>query len=367
MSILHFDRTMQSFFALLVAAVSAVVLSASDVVTLTPDNFDSIVDGSKNVFVEFYAPWCGHCKNLAPTWETLATSFKNVDDVVIAKVDADAHRELGQKWEVNGFPTLKFWNKGAKYPDPYNGGRSPDELIAFVNEAAGTNVRIARPFSHVVDLTEADFASIAQDPTKHALVEFYAPWCGHCKNLAPTWDKLGNVFAGDENVVIAKVDATATGELASKFGVSGYPTIKYFGAGAKATEAEDYGFGRDLKDFVDFINENAGTHRTVDGGLLPTAGRVESLDVVLNSAGEFTKDTLSSVEKIVDGLEGDALKHGNLYVKALKKVLEKGYDYVKNEINRLDHLSKDANVSPQKKTLFQLRKNILEVLKKDEL
>ncbi|RHY27674.1 hypothetical protein DYB32_006624 [Aphanomyces invadans] len=352
---------MRSFFAIVAAAVTAVV-SASDVVTLTPNTFKSVVDGSKNVFVKFYAPWCGHCKNLEPTWETLATSFKNVDDVVIAKVDADEHKELGSEWEVNGFPTLKFWNKGAKYPDPYNGGRSEDELIEFVNKAAGTNVRAVKPFSHVVALTESDFASIAQDPTKHVLVEFYAPWCGHCKSLSPTWDKLGAVFAGDDNVVIAKVDATATGELAKKFGVSGYPTIKYFGTGA--SEPEDYGLGRDLPDFVSFVNEHAGTHRTVDGGLLPMAGRVESLDVVINAAGDITKDTLNSVEKIVEGLEGDALKHGNLYVKALKKVLDKGVAFVDKEIARLDHLAKDTNVAPSKKTQFQVRKNILEALKK---
>ncbi|RHY13279.1 hypothetical protein DYB25_003806 [Aphanomyces astaci] len=345
------------------AAFTAVV-SASDVVTLTPDNFKSVVDGSKNVFVEFYAPWCGHCKTLAPIWETLATSFKHVDDVVIAKVDADQHKDLSTEWEVNGFPTLKFWNKGAKYPDPYDGGRTEDELVAFVNKAAGTNVRAAKPFSHVVALTESDFASIAQDPTKHVLVEFYAPWCGHCKSLAPIWDKLGAVYAGDENVVIAKVDATATGDLANKFGVSGYPTIKYFGTGA--SDAEDYGFGRDLPAFVEFLNEKAGTHRTVDGGLLPTAGRVESLDVVINAAGEFTKDTLNNVEKVVEGLEGDALKHGNLYVKALKKVLAKGVAFVDKEIARLDHLAKDANVSPAKKTQFQVRKNILEALKKKQ-
>ncbi|KAF0685090.1 Aste57867_22964 [Aphanomyces stellatus] len=360
---------MQSIFALFVAAASAVV-SASDVVTLTGDNFKSVVDGSKNVFVEFYAPWCGHCKNLAPTWETLATSFKNVDDVVIAKVDADEHRELGTEWEVNGFPTLKFWNKGAKYPDPYEGGRSEDELVAFVNKAAGTNVRVAKPFSHVAALTESDFASIAQDPTKHALVEFYAPWCGHCKSLAPTWEKLAEVYAGDDNVVIAKVDATATGDLASKFGVSGYPTIKYFGLGAAGADGADYGFGRDLKDFVDFVNDNAGTHRTVDGGLLPTAGRVDSIDEVISAAGELTKDTLVKVEKIVEGLEGEALKNGNLYVKAVKKVLEKGQVYIAKEITRLDQLSKDGNVNPAKKTLFQIRKNILEAFKgdnKDEL
>jgi protein disulfide-isomerase A6 len=120
---------MRSFLPLTATFLSLYTVLASDVVVLTEDNFDTVVDGSKNVFVEFYAPWCGHCKNLAPTWETLATSFKSVSDVVIAKVDADEQRELGKKWEVTGFPTLKFWEKGAKYPDPYSGGRSEEDLV----------------------------------------------------------------------------------------------------------------------------------------------------------------------------------------------------------------------------------------------
>ncbi|EQC36890.1 hypothetical protein SDRG_05719 [Saprolegnia diclina VS20] len=351
---------MRSIFAAL-AAMAVTAVMASDVVVLTPENFDDVVDGSKNVLVEFYAPWCGHCKQLAPTWETVATSFKNVDDVVVAKVDADEHRDLGEKFEVTGFPTLKFWNKGAKYPDTYTSGRGEDDLVAFLNEKAGTNVRVAKPVSHVAALTESDFASIAQDPTKHVLVEFYAPWCGHCKQLTPTWESLANIYAGEENVVIAKVDATATGDLASKFGVSGYPTIKYFGTGA--SEAEDYGFGRELQEFVDFVNEKAGTQRTPEGGLLPTAGRVEAIDVVVGADGGVSKTTLESVEKIVEGLSGDELKHGNLYVKAIKKILAKGSAYVTKEIARLETMLKDDNVTPQKKTLFLLRKNILEALK----
>nr|AIG56094.1 secreted protein [Achlya hypogyna] len=353
---------MRSIFAALLAAVATTAL-ASDVVVLTPDNFADVVDGSKNVFVEFYAPWCGHCKNLAPVWETVATSFKNEADVVVAKVDADEHRSLGEQFEVQGFPTLKFWNKGAKHPDSYNGGRSEEDLVNFLNEKAGTNVRVAKPFSHVETLTEANFASIAQDPKKHVLVEFYAPWCGHCKQLAPTWETLANIYAGEESVVIAKVDATATGDLAGKFGVSGYPTIKYFGTGA--SEPEDYGFGRELSEFVDFLNEKAGTARTAEGGLLPSAGRVEAIDVVLSEDGTVSQATLESVEKIVDGLDGDELKHGNLYVKAIKKILAKGQAYVTKEIARLDNMLKDDNVTPQKKTLFLLRKNILEALKKE--
>ncbi len=180
------------------------------------------------------------------------------------------------------------------------------------------------------------------------------------------WEALGNVFAGEENVVIAKVDATATGDLASKFGVSGYPTIKYFGLGAAAAEGEDYGNGRELKDFVEFLNLNAGTKRSPDGGLLPEAGRVEELDAIISEDAQVTTSTLQRVEKVVEGLTGEAVKHGNLYVKALKKILEKGDSYVNKEIARLEQMVKDANVKPEKKTLFWLRQNILKSFKKEK-
>lgn len=59
----------------------------------------------------------------------------------------------------------------------------------------------------MVDLTLDTFDSLAMDPAKHVLVEFYAPWCGHCKSLAPVYSKLGKVFEAESRVVVAKVRA----------------------------------------------------------------------------------------------------------------------------------------------------------------
>merc|ERR1711916_408316 len=64
----------------------------------------AVVDGSKNVFVEFYAPWCGHCKRLTPEYEIVGDAFARTPEVVVAKVDADAHRSLGSRFGVTGFP-----------------------------------------------------------------------------------------------------------------------------------------------------------------------------------------------------------------------------------------------------------------------
>ena len=79
---------------------------------LDPSNFEAIaLDETKDVLVEFYAPWCGHCKTLTPKYEKVAETFAAEGNVVVAKVDADAHRDLGSKYDVSGFPTIKFFPK----------------------------------------------------------------------------------------------------------------------------------------------------------------------------------------------------------------------------------------------------------------
>ncbi|CAN0366808.1 unnamed protein product, partial [Hapterophycus canaliculatus] len=59
--------------------------------------------------------------------------------------------------------------------------------------------------SAVIDVTAETFDSVVMDPTKHAFVKFYAPWCGPCNRLAPAFEELGKVFEKESNVVVAKV------------------------------------------------------------------------------------------------------------------------------------------------------------------
>lgn len=82
-----------------------------DVVVLTDRNFSDFVEDNKYVMVEFYAPWCGHCKELAPEYAAAATELK-AENVSLVKVDASVENELAENYEVQGFPTICFFVDG---------------------------------------------------------------------------------------------------------------------------------------------------------------------------------------------------------------------------------------------------------------
>lgn len=160
------------------AALAATVAAKSAVIDLLPSNFDKVVlQSGKPTLVEFFAPWCGHCKKLAPIWEELALSLEG-SDVQIAKVDADAEKSLGKRFGIQGFPTLKWFDGKSADPEDYRSKRDLESLTAFVKEKTGTPIKKKAELpSDVVMLTDSTFAkSIGGD--KNVLVAFTAPWCG---------------------------------------------------------------------------------------------------------------------------------------------------------------------------------------------
>ncbi|CAL8464780.1 g4315 [Coccomyxa elongata] len=99
---------------------------------VTANTFDEIVFGGKDVLIEFYAPWCGHCKSLAPVYEELGTKFEDKDDVIIAKMDATANDVPSTKFEVKGFPTIAWVSGPTGDVTVYEGDRSLPDLTTFV-------------------------------------------------------------------------------------------------------------------------------------------------------------------------------------------------------------------------------------------
>jgi protein disulfide-isomerase A1 len=99
-------------------------------------------------------------------------------------------------------------------------------------------------------LVGKNFADVALDAEKHVLVEFYAPWCGHCKSLAPIYDELGEKYKDSKDIVIAKMDST-TNEV-KDVNIRGFPTLKLFKKGDN--KVVEYDGARDLDGFVKFLD-----------------------------------------------------------------------------------------------------------------
>jgi len=443
------------------------------VLVLTNDNFQEAVDGNEFILVEFYAPWCGHCKALAPEYAKAAGILAEKDSPIkLAKLDATEEGATAEKFEVRGYPTLKFFKNGK--PMEYGGGRTADTIVSWLEKKTGPPAKTlaslddakaytegksvsiigffkdettdaakgylaaasmmddfefgitgddavfaeygvegetvlllkdfddgkavlsegiteeavaafvsseslplvidfnhetaqkifsgeikshllvfssAKAESHadtlamlkeiatankgkmlfvtintdeedhkrileffaikdeelptfraiklgedmakykpaddaieaaniktfVADFLEGklkqhlmteeipedwdkegvkvlvgkNFHDVAMNPEKDVLVEFYAPWCGHCKQLAPIWDKLGEKYKDHESIVIAKMDSTAN-EL-EEVKVQGFPTIKLFKKGSN--EIVDYNGDRTEEGFSKFLDE----------------------------------------------------------------------------------------------------------------
>uniref|UniRef100_A0A2R8MRC7 Protein disulfide-isomerase A6 n=1 Tax=Callithrix jacchus TaxID=9483 RepID=A0A2R8MRC7_CALJA len=258
-------------------AVNGLYSSSDDVIELTPSNFNREVIQSDSLWlVEFYAPWCGHCQRLTPEWKKAATALKDV--VKVGAVDADKHQSLGGQYGVQGFPTIKIFGSNKNRPEDYQGGRTGEAIVdaalsalrQLVKDRLGgrsggySSGKQGRGDSSskkdVIELTDDSFDQNVLDSEDVWMVEFYAPWCGHCKNLEPEWAAAASEVKEQTKgkVKLAAVDATVNQVLASRYGIRGFPTIKIF---QKGESPVDYDGGRTRSDIVsralDLFSDNA--------------------------------------------------------------------------------------------------------------
>lgn len=253
--------------ALAIVGVNGLYTNSDDVQILTAGNFQHKVVGSDDLWlVEFYAPWCGHCKNLAPEWKKAATALKGI--VKVGAVDLDTHQSVGGPYNIRGFPTIKIFGTNKNSPKEYQGGRTAQSIVDTAMQELQAIVRDRMSGrrsggggsssggsgggsggSDVVTLTDANFEKEVLGSDDMWLVEFYAPWCGHCKRLEPEWKSAASQLKG--KVKLGALDATVHTVMASRFQVQGYPTIKMFPAGKKDwNSAQEYEGGRTSSDIV---------------------------------------------------------------------------------------------------------------------
>lgn len=250
------------------ALAAEVEHNSPDVATLTAANFkESLADKEFSV-VKFYAPWCGHCKNMAGDWIAAGTAFKDTENVLVGNVDCTQEQELCKEHGVRGYPTLKAYKKGEHYNDSVP--RKVGQIIELINKEAGTDVPAPKPPPAPVKsqdpfpdtyvagknhkVVNSNFKQIVEESGKHVFLKVYAPWCGHCKNMAPDWEKFAEEMEGRfDEVIVAEIDATAN-TLPDGYAIKGYPTVFWCDKNSVG-KPEKYQGSRTIGAWAKFVDE----------------------------------------------------------------------------------------------------------------
>jgi len=112
--------------------------SSSKVINLSAKDFnEKVIKSGELWYVEFYAPWCGHCKSLAPHWDTAARKLHGVVKVGAINVDDEANKSIGGTYGISGFPTIKIFGLDKKKsPEDYSGAREAEPIVKHAIENA---------------------------------------------------------------------------------------------------------------------------------------------------------------------------------------------------------------------------------------
>ncbi|XP_046994581.1 protein disulfide-isomerase [Schistocerca americana] len=199
------------FIVCLVGSVwsSADIKTDEGVLVLNKDNFEAAISDTEFILVEFYAPWCGHCKSLAPEYAKAAKKLEEKQSAIkLAKVDATEETDLAEKHGVRGYPTLKFFRKGS--PVDYTGGRTSDDIVNWLLKKTGPvakelgSVEEAKSFIDGDNVVVVGFFKDQGSSAAKVFLEAAATIDDHPIGISSSDDVFSEYSASDGNIILFK-------------------------------------------------------------------------------------------------------------------------------------------------------------------
>uniref|UniRef100_A0A8C3AP57 Protein disulfide-isomerase A6 n=1 Tax=Cyclopterus lumpus TaxID=8103 RepID=A0A8C3AP57_CYCLU len=290
----------------LVLSVRAFYSPSDDVVELTPSNFNK----------EAWFPF---------------VFFSEIPQgiVKVGAVDADQHKSLGGQYGVKGFPTIKIFGANKNKPEDYQGGRSSQAIVDGAMNVLRTLVKDRMSGKSgssgynkqsgggskqdVVELTDDNFDKLVLESDGVWLVEFFAPWCGHCKSLEPEWAAAASAVNEQTKgkVRLGAMDATVHQAVSGRYGIRGFPTIKIF---RKGEEPEDYQGGRTRGDIIERALDMFSDHAAP-----PELLEILNKDILMKTCEDSQLCVIGFLPHILD--TGAACR--NDYLKVMMQMSEK--------------------------------------------
>ncbi|XP_064647185.1 dnaJ homolog subfamily C member 10-like [Lineus longissimus] len=217
------------------------------VIILTPKNFQSLVenkDAGTMWAIDFFMPWCGPCQQLAPEWTRLAKMFVGSKQVKVGHVNCQDHKPLCVSNGVQSYPAIRLYPNGpfGTYYT-YNGFfRNAPNLRAWIYEYLPSRVRV---------IDASNFDKIVLSSKEPWVVDFFAPWCGHCQHFAPNFERVAHEVAGRARCGKVNCDERKNQNLCGRAGIQGYPSVFFYSGASNGRKQSPV--GQDLQADGDYI------------------------------------------------------------------------------------------------------------------
>ncbi|CAH3157056.1 unnamed protein product [Porites lobata] len=189
------------------------------------------------------------------------------------KVDCTKETPLCAKQNIRAYPTLKLYYDQGEIKR-YNGKRRMNDLKALVDKFAGTSeqTQLRQTMANLYTLTSENF-------DKHVeiglhFIKFYAPWCSHCRKLAPTWKALAEYHKDNMDITIAKIDCTTEGKKCTEHKIHAFPSLKLFKDGR---EVDSYEGSRSLDDLKNYLTLKISEHSLLSSATTENSETAEEI------------------------------------------------------------------------------------------